>query len=105
MLIVRATGKLRQRLGPTHPARGRGCDHAAGRVVRNRPVLAAPGRPVVNEPTLLPILMPLAPAATLPARIPQQIAAALSAHGAPASIVDEEARRMREWRLGPTSQP
>jgi hypothetical protein len=37
------------------------------------------------------------------ARIPQQITAVLCAHGAPASIVDEETRRMRDWRLGPTA--
>ena len=47
--------------------------------------------------------MPLAPTATLPDRIPQQITAVLCAHGAPASIVDEETRRMRDWRLGPTA--
>jgi Domain of unknown function (DUF6933) len=35
----------------------------------------------VNEPTLLPVLMPLAPAATLLARFPRQLAAVLAAHG------------------------
>lgn len=46
--------------------------------------------------------MPLAPAATLPARIPAQIAAVLSADGAPVGIVEEELQRMRDWRIGPT---
>jgi uncharacterized protein DUF6933 len=34
----------------------------------------------VSEPVLLPVLMPLAPAATLLARFPQQAAAVLTAH-------------------------
>ena len=72
-------------------------------MVRNRPVLAPQVALLVNEPTLLPVLMPLAPAATLPARIPPQIAAVLSAHGARATIVDEELQRMRDRRLGPTA--
>ena len=37
----------------------------------------------VSEPTLLPVLVPLAPAATLLARFPQQLAAVLTAHGTP----------------------
>lgn len=103
MLIVRATGKLRQRLGRPTLREGEGATTLLGEwyatILFWRPQVAL----LVNEPTLLPVLMPLAPAATLPARIPQQIVAALSAHGAPDSIVDEEARRMREWRFGPTA--
>ena len=103
MLIVRATGKLRQRLGRSTLREGERATTLLGEWYATalfwRPQVAL----LVNEPTLLPVLMPLAPAATLPARIPEQIAAALSAHGAPASIVDEEVRRMRAWRLGPTA--
>lgn len=103
VLIVRATGKLLRRLGRPTLRDGEGADTLLGEwyatALSWRPQVAL----LVNESTLLPVLMPLAPAATLPARIPQQIAATLSAHGAPASIVDEEARRMRDWRLGPTA--
>jgi hypothetical protein len=103
VLIVRATGKLRQRLGRPTLRAGDAATTLLGEWYATalfwRPQVAL----LVNEPTLLPVLMPLAPAATLPARIPQEIAAALRAHGAPASIVDEEVRRMRDWRLGPTA--
>jgi hypothetical protein len=103
VLIVRATGKLLQRLGRPTLREGEGATTLLGQWYATalfwRPQVAL----LVNEPTLLPILIPLAPATTLLARIPQQIAAALSAHGAPASIVDEEVRRMRDWRLGPTA--
>jgi hypothetical protein len=103
VLIVRATGKPLQRLGRSTLREGEGATTLLGEWYATalfwRPQVAL----LVNEPTLLPVLMPLAPATTLPARIPEQIAAALCAHGAPASIVDEEARRMRDWRLGPTA--
>jgi uncharacterized protein DUF6933 len=57
----------------------------------------------VNEPTLLPVLLPLAPTATLLARFPQQAAAALAAHGTPTAVIDEEQRQMRDRRLGKTA--
>ncbi len=57
----------------------------------------------VNEPTLLPVLMPLAPAATLLARFPQQVAAVLAAHGTPDAVIDEELRQMRDRRLAKTA--
>jgi hypothetical protein len=41
-------------------------------VLRHRRVLEPPVALFFNEPTLLPVLMPLAPAATLLARFPQQ---------------------------------
>jgi hypothetical protein len=56
-----------------------------------------------NEPTLLPVLMPLAPAATLLVRFPQQVAAVLAAHGTREAVIDEEVRRMRELRLAKTA--
>ncbi|MCW2889616.1 MAG: hypothetical protein JWL58_6478 [Streptosporangiaceae bacterium] len=57
----------------------------------------------VNEPTLLPVLMPLAPAATLLARFPQQVAVVLAAHGTPDTIIGEELQRMRDRRLAKTA--
>jgi hypothetical protein len=57
----------------------------------------------VNEPTLLPVLMPLAPAATLLARFPQQLAAVLAAHGTPDAVIDEEQRQMRDRRFAKTA--
>jgi hypothetical protein len=63
-------------------------------------------RPVallVNEPTLLPLLMPLAPARTLLARIPGAVAELLAAHRLPAPFIDAERAAMGEVRLAPTA--
>jgi hypothetical protein len=63
-------------------------------------------RPVallVNEPTLLPLLMPLAPARTLLARIPGAVADVLAAHRLPAAFIDAERAAMGEVRLAPTA--
>jgi hypothetical protein len=46
--------------------------------------------PLVNERTLLPILMPLAPASSLAARFSVESAAALSRHGASQTFVERE---------------
>jgi hypothetical protein len=58
---------------------------------------------LVNETTLLPALMPLAPAATLPTRIAQQIATVLAAHSTPPAIVDDELQQMLPCRLARTA--
>jgi hypothetical protein len=47
--------------------------------------------------------MPLAPAATLLARFPQQLAAVLAGHGTPDAVIDEEQRQMRDRRLAKTT--
>jgi hypothetical protein len=57
----------------------------------------------VNEPTLLPVLMPLAPAATLPARFPQQVATVLTAHRTPDTIIRAELQQMHDHRLAKTA--
>jgi hypothetical protein len=58
---------------------------------------------LVNEPTLLPVVLPLAPAGTLPARAARQIAAVLAAHHTPETIIDEELRQMRDYRVATTA--
>ncbi len=45
---------------------------------------------LVNERTLLPVLMPLAPAAKLLERLPSWLAATLDAHGVPRTFIDAE---------------
>jgi Domain of unknown function (DUF6933) len=101
VLIVRATKKLLERIGP--PTLGDSATTLLGEWYASalawRPQVAL----LVNEPTLLPVLMPLAPAATLPARAGRQIAAVLTAHGVPATVVDEELRRMRDYRVATTA--
>src|SRR5262245_46058235 len=58
---------------------------------------------LVNETTLLPVLMPLAPAATLLARASDQIADALTEHGVPVPIIAAEREQMRQWRTAVTA--
>ena len=103
MLIVRATRKLLGRLGPiTADAEQRsttllGDWYATAWFWRPRVAL------LVSETTLLPVLMPLAPAATVLARFPRQLAAVLAAHRTPDAVIDEEQRQMRGRRLAKTA--
>src|SRR6266498_111951 len=66
MLIVRATKKLLDRLGPPTLQEGEESTALLGQWYATalfwRPQIAL----LVNEPTLLPVLMPPAPTATLP---------------------------------------
>lgn len=50
---------------------------------------------LVSERTLLPVLMPLAPAATLARRFPAQLALVLKEHGIAADFIAQEV-----WRMG-----
>jgi hypothetical protein len=63
-------------------------------------------RPVallVNEKTLLPLLMPLTPARTLLERIPDAVAELLAAHQLPAPFAETEPAAMTEILLTPTA--
>lgn len=57
----------------------------------------------VNERTLLPLVMPLAPARTLLTRLPDALAELLSAHRVPAPLIDREHAEARDHRLAPTA--
>lgn len=102
VLIVRATAKLLKLVGRPSAGDGErgttllGPWYATALFWRPRVVL------LVNESTLLPVLMPLAPAATLPVRVADEVAAVLRAHRAPQAFVDAEADLMRDCRLGVT---
>jgi hypothetical protein len=103
VLIVRATRKLLRLAGPsTAPDDERGTTLLGpwyATVLFWRPRVAL----LVNESTLLPVLLPLAPASTLTSRIAQQITTVLTAHRTPAAIVDQEQRQMRTCQLGATA--
>lgn len=58
---------------------------------------------LVNERTLLPVLMPLAPAAELAQRFPEYLASVLSAHGAPHSLVEHELNAMLDFQYAKTA--
>jgi hypothetical protein len=104
VLIVRATKKLLQRLRSATLHEGESGTASLGQWYAT----ALPWRPqqlimLVNEQTLLPVLMPLAPAATVPARIGPAIAAVLAAHRVPADVVEAETIQMRDCRFGHTA--
>jgi hypothetical protein len=58
---------------------------------------------LVNEKTLLPVLMPLAPATDLATRFPEHLAGVLVAHGMPRKFIDNELRQMNEVQYAKTS--
>jgi hypothetical protein len=103
VLIVRATQKLLRRIGPPTLQDGEQSTTLLGEWYATalfwKPQVAL----LVNETTLLPALMPLAPAATLPTRIAQQIGTVLAAHAAPPAIIDDELQQMRPFRIARTA--
>ncbi|MEU2612254.1 hypothetical protein ABZ570_11820 [Micromonospora sp. NPDC007271] len=103
MFLLPATAKLRQRIGPFAPPDGERSTTLLGdwyaTMLPWRPQVAL----LVNERTLLPVLMPLAPAATMPARVADQVGAVLAAHGVPDPVIRAEVDQMRQWRIVPTT--
>lgn len=57
----------------------------------------------VNEVTLLPVLMPFAPASTLLDRFPEVLHAHLQAHSVPRDVVEAELAEMNEVRIAKTA--
>jgi len=103
MVIVRATRKLLQRLGPPSPD-----VDVSSTILGDWYATFLPWRPrqvvlLVNERTLLPLLMPLAPAATFLARFPDELARLLEAHRLPPSTVAVEVAATRDARLATTA--
>jgi hypothetical protein len=105
VLIVRATKKLRQRLGSAiAPHDGELSTTSLGEWYATY----LPWRPqqlimLVNQRTLLPVLMPLPPAATVTTRIGSEIAAVLAEQQTSAAFIEAELAQMRECRVGPTA--
>jgi uncharacterized protein DUF6933 len=103
VLIVRATRKLLDRIGAPSLDEGQQSTTLMGQWYATAMFWKPQVALFVNEPTLLPVLMPLTPAATLLARFPRQLAAVLAAHGTPGAVIDEEQRQMRDRRLAKTA--
>ena len=57
----------------------------------------------VNEPTLLPLVLPLAPAKTLMHRLPDALVELLSAHQVPTPLIRAEHAEALDHRLAPTA--
>jgi hypothetical protein len=102
MVIIRGTGKFLDRVGsPREP------DTTSTTMLGDwfatvmfwRPQLAL----FVNATTLLPVFMPLAPAATVVERFPGTLALVLRAHGIADRIIDREVAETAEHRLAKTN--
>ncbi len=93
MFHLHCTKKLLDRIKPEIVAPGQS-DTALGNwyatVLFWKPQVAL----LVSERTLLPVLMPLAPAATLARRFPGQLALVLKEHGVPPEFIAQEVWRM-----------
>lgn len=58
---------------------------------------------LVNEQTLLPVLMPLAPGTDLALRFPECLANVLAAHGVASQFIDQELTLMNEVQYAKTA--
>lgn len=103
VMTVRATRKLLDRLGlaTIDP-------EPATTLLGEWYGTALPWRPrhvalMMSDRTLLPVLLPLAPASNLLARFPTHLAAVLTAHDVPAQFIDDELAQMQAWQIAPTN--
>ena len=103
MFTLYGTAKLRERLKcPIAAARSpttTGLGDWYATALFWRPQLAL----LVNERTLLPALLPLAPASTLPERIAPAVAQVLLLHGVGRDFVEREVAAMAEVRFAKTA--
>ena len=103
VLVVRGTKKFRDRVSGVaaeaddEPTTVLGAWFATALFWRPQVTL------LVNERTLLPVFLPLAPASTVLQRIPAAIERLLRLHGADDAFVAREVKAMAEVRVGPTS--
>lgn len=103
MLVVHATGKLLARLGKPTTAPATASTTALGSwyatAIFWRPQVAL----FVNQSTLLPVFLPLAPAGTLLDRFPDAVAQVLTALGADRRFVDAERAAMHDHQVVKTA--
>ena len=103
MFQLHCTKKLLDRIKPSAIAP----DSASGILLGNWYATALFWKPqvalLVNEKTLLPVLMPLAPATDLATRFPVHLADVLAAHGVPQQFIDHELAQMNEVQYAKTS--
>jgi hypothetical protein len=103
MFTLHCTAKLRERLGrplteaPRPPSTAFGDWYATALFWRPQMAL------LVNERTLLPVLLPLAPTATLPGRVAPVVAQVLHLHGVGPEFIEREVAAMDEVRIAKTS--
>jgi hypothetical protein len=103
MLVVHGTKKFRDRVGgsadrPGEPLTALGRWYAT--VLSWRPRQLAL---FVHDSTLLPVLMPLAPAATVLARFPDRLAEILELHDVPRPVIGREIAALTPCCVTPTA--
>jgi hypothetical protein len=103
MYCLHCTKKLLDRIKPSSVTP----DGTSGTLLGNWYATALFWKPqvalLVNEKTLLPVLMPLAPATDLATRFPEQLASVLAAHGVPQQFIDHDLAQMNEVQYAKTS--
>ncbi len=104
MLVVHATRALRDRVpGPSPASPDDASTTTLGPWYATLLRWRRPAVLLVNQTTLLPLFMRLAPAATLLERIPEAATELLLAHHVPAQLVIAEQAAMAQARLAPTA--
>ncbi|MFT4124850.1 MAG: hypothetical protein QM662_01300 [Gordonia sp. (in: high G+C Gram-positive bacteria)] len=103
MLIVRATKKLRDKIGGVPPGPHEESATVLGDWYANLLTWRRPHVILVNARTRVPVITPLAPAKGLAKRLPDVIADALLALGVERDFVDAERERMGQVRIAPTA--
>jgi hypothetical protein len=102
VLVVRGTKKFLDRVGAPEaepPASTTVLGDWYATVLFWKPHVAL----FVNEPTLLPVLVPLAPARTLLSRLPRSVERALSLQGLSGSFISSEVEAMQQTSLAKTA--
>ncbi|WP_442788715.1 DUF6933 domain-containing protein [Dactylosporangium sp. NBC_01737] len=102
-MILRATKKLRDRIGTPDLRAGEQSTTALGEWYATRFAWRPDVLLLVNEATLLPVLLPLAPAATALSRAVDRIAATMAAYGADDEMIAAEVEQMSTRRIAPTA--
>ncbi len=103
MVIVHGTKRFRDRVPGREPSPDEHSDGVLGswyaNLLRWRPYVAL----FVNDRTLLPVLIPMAPAATLLDRFPSAVGQVLRAHQMPEQLIEAEMELMDTVRLTATA--
>jgi hypothetical protein len=98
VLIVHGTTKFRNRVGKSHgPPSGEA--GPLGRWYATTPRWRPQVALFVHAATLLPVLMPLAPAASVLDRFPARLAEILEQHGVPQPVIEREVASLDEYSL------
>jgi hypothetical protein len=103
VFVVRATRKFLRRLGERTQASDALSTTALGDWYATVLAWKHPAALFVNGTTLLPVLVPLAPAVTVIDRFPAALAMVLDAHNLSSGFVDREVAQMSEHRLATTA--